>query len=133
MKRAQGVPRSFFKRGLYSLALVVFINAVGTVGMHFIEGLPYIDAFYFTSMLATAQGPPTAPVTVAGKIFSAIMAYISVGSIVVGLGFLFGPFFGALWRIGVQHIEGEAHVLLTRIEEQETLLKEHMKKKGHDN
>jgi len=77
------------------------------LGMHYIEGLPYIDAFYFMAMLATAQGPATAPITVAGKLFAALMAFVSVGAVVASLGFLFGPFFGVVWRAGVLKFEEE--------------------------
>ena len=44
-----------WKRGAYSMGLIVFLMTLGTIGMHRIEGMPYIDAFYFTSMVATAQ------------------------------------------------------------------------------
>ena len=80
---------------------------VGTIGIHTLEGFSYLDAFYFMSMLATAQGPNIAPATVAGKIFVSIMAFVSVGFVVAALGFLFGPFFGQLWRIGVEHLEDD--------------------------
>ena len=100
-----------WRRGLYSFLLVFSIMTVGTVGMHLIEGLSYLDAFYFMSMIATAQGPMLTPVTTAGKIFVSLMAFISVGTVVAALGFLFGPFFGKLWRIGHEHLEEEMHLL----------------------
>lgn len=100
---------SFLNRGLYCLALVTFILLLGTLGMHVIEGFSLIDAFYFTSMIATGQGPAPSisPVTLLGKLFTSFMAFISVGSMVASLGFLFGPFFGKLWRIGVVKLEEE--------------------------
>ncbi|MDE1860072.1 MAG: hypothetical protein KGH67_06130, partial [Candidatus Micrarchaeota archaeon] len=49
--------RSFRRRAIYSFLLIFAVLFIGTVGFHFIEGYPYIDAFYFVSMLATAQGP----------------------------------------------------------------------------
>ena len=85
--------------------------AVGTAGVHGLEGLSWLDAFYFMSMVATAQGPTTEPVTPAGKIFVSLIAFISVGSVVASLGFLFGPFFGKLWRIGVYKLEEELRLL----------------------
>ena len=97
--------RSHWRRGLYALAFVASVVTVGTVGMHALEGLSYLDAFYFISMIATAQGPPTAPATVAGKLFAALMAYISVGSVVAALGLFFGPFFGQLWHLGATWLE----------------------------
>ena len=102
--------RSPWRRGFYSALLVVAVMTVGTVGMHAIEGLSCLDAFYFMSMLATAQGPTFTPVTPAGKLFAAAMAFVSVGTVVAALGFLFGPFFGRLWRVGVERLEQEAHL-----------------------
>ena len=97
------------KRGIYSLVLVSFILLLGTLGFHFIEGFAYIDSFYLTSMLATGQGPApsVSPSTSLGKLFTSLIAFISVGSMVAAFGFLFGPFFGKLWRIGVVKLEEE--------------------------
>ena len=83
---------------------------VGTVGMHHLEGYSYLDAFYFMSMIATTQGPMMIPQTAGGKIFAPVMSFISVGGGVAALGFLFGPFFGKIWRIGVDHLEEELHI-----------------------
>ena len=96
-----------WKRGWYSFFLVGSVLVVGTVGLHFIEGYSYIDAFYFISMIATAQGPAQAPATPAGKIFAAGMAFVSIGIVITALGFLFGPFLGQLWRIGHERWEEE--------------------------
>ena len=93
------------KRGLYSFVLVASILVLGTIGFHRIEGYPYLDAFYVTTMIATAQGPAQTPATCGGKLFAALMAFVSVGTVVAAAGFLFGPFFGQLWRIGHEHYE----------------------------
>lgn len=89
-----------WRRALYSFALVISVLTVGTVGFHRIEKTSYLDAFYLTSMIATAQGPAQAPVTSAGKLFASVMAFVSLGTVVAAGGFLFGPFLGQLWRIG---------------------------------
>ena len=104
---------SFRNRGLYCLALVAFISLLGTIGIHFIEGFSLVDSFYFTSMIATGQGPAPSisPATPLGKLFTCFMAFISVGSMVASLGFLFGPFFGKLWSIGVLKLEEEVELL----------------------
>lgn len=80
---------------------------VGTIGFHVIEGMSYLDAFYLTSMIATAQGPSGAPATPGGKLFAAVMAFVSIGAVVTSFGFLFGPFLGELWRIGHERLEEE--------------------------
>jgi len=79
--------------------------AAGTIGLHQFEGMRVLDAFYFMSMIATAQGPPTAPHTTAGKLFAAFMAFLSTGAVITSLGFLFGPFFGQLWHLGAKRVE----------------------------
>ncbi len=100
-------------RGLYSLGLVLSVVLIGTVGIHLIEKFSYIDSFYFTSMIATGQGPvgSLSPQTPAGKLFTSALAFISVGTLLAALGFLFGPFLGKLWRIGVIKFEEEIQTL----------------------
>ena len=52
------VPESVWVRAVYSIALIAAVELVGTVAMHAIEGWSYLDSFYFTSFIATGQGPP---------------------------------------------------------------------------
>ena len=104
---------SFFNRGLHCLGLIGAILFLGTTCMHLLEGFSYVDAFYFTSMIATGQGPaPTvSPVTASGKLFTCLLAFISTGVMVASLGFLFGPFLGKLWKIGITKFEEELEYL----------------------
>lgn len=106
--RHRRIPRSFLKRGLYSLGIILVVVFVGTLGMHLIEGMSYLDAFYFTSMIATGQGPNYTPVTDGGKVFTAILAFVSVGLVITALVFLFGPLFGTLLKMGWEKFEEEA-------------------------
>ena len=75
--------------------------------MHAIEGWSYLDSFYFTSFVATGQGPPANldPQSAVGKIFASFLAFLSVGTVISALLFLFGPFFGRVFRLGVERIE----------------------------
>ncbi len=100
-------------RGLYCLGLVTSVLAVGTLGLHWIEKFSFVDAFYFTSMIATGQGPApnVTPATIAGKLFTCLIAFISVGSMVASFGFLFGPFFGKLLHLGKLKMEEELEYL----------------------
>jgi hypothetical protein len=93
---------------LASFALVAIVMVVGMVGLRFFEGLSYLDAFYFMSMLATTQGPLNEPATPAGKVFVAIMAFVSVGSVVAALASMFGPFWSRIWST-VSFLEEELH------------------------
>ena len=96
-----------WRRAGYSFLVVAGVLTIGTVGFHVIERISYLDAFYITSMIATAQGPSQAPATSLGKIFTAGMAFISIGAVVTAAGFLFGPFLGQLWKIGHERHEEE--------------------------
>ena len=104
---------SSLNRGLYSLTLVASILPIGTLGVHSLEHFSYVDSFFFTSMIATGQGPvgSLAPQTAAGKLFTSALAFVSVGTLLAALGFVFGPFLGKLWRIGVLKLEEEIQVL----------------------
>lgn len=95
------------KRAIKASVLVAVIMVVGTIGMHMTEGMNYIDAFYFMSMIATAQGSATTPLTVSGKIFASFMAFISVGASITSFGYIFGPFLGKLLHIGRLNLEEE--------------------------
>lgn len=99
--------KSFIKRAIYSIVLVASVLILGTLGFHYIEHYSYVDSFYFISMLATAQGPAYAPSSTLGKIFASVMAFISVGAVIFALAFIFGPFFGKLFKIGVRDFEKE--------------------------
>ena len=102
---------SLFRRATYSLVIIITVLSVGTLGFHAIEHYSYINSFYVTSMIATGQGPPTAPITNLGKIFASVMAFVSIGSVVFALGFLFGPFFGRLLKIGEEKLKKEEEAL----------------------
>lgn len=97
--------RALERRAFVAFSSVALVMTIGMVGLHRLEGMSYLDAFYFMSMIATAQGPSMVPQTGAGKCFIAVMAFVSVGIGVASLGFLFGPFFGELWHIGVHQFE----------------------------
>ena len=97
--------RSFWKRGWHAFILVGTVMAVGTTAMCWLEGWPVLDSFYFISMIATAQGSAVTPQTPGGKLFSALFAFISVGSVLTSFGFLFGPFLGEVWHFEVEHLQ----------------------------
>jgi hypothetical protein len=97
--------RSATKRAIFSFAIILVVMTIGTIGMHLLEDMPYLKAYYFMSMLATAQGPVYTPSSTAGIIFASLMAFISTGAVLASLGFLFGPFLGKLFRIGSEKME----------------------------
>ena len=106
-RRRRTLPRTFLERAVYSFGLIVAVVVVGMVCMHYIEGWSYLDSFYFASFVATGQGPPANldPQSALGKVFASVLAFVSVGTVISALLFLFGPFFGRVFRVGVERIE----------------------------
>ena len=102
-----------YRRGFYSLGLIAAMLTLGTLTLHSLEKFSYVDSFYFTSMIATGQGPVGNPAiqTVAGKLFISVFAFLSVGILLASLGFVFGPFLGKLWHIGILKFEEEIGIL----------------------
>ena len=76
-----------------------------------IEGMGWVDSFYFESMLATGQGPPVALTTDVGKIFASVMAFVSFGSVITGLFVTLVPIVSELWREGMVRLEEDARTL----------------------
>ncbi|MDG6982161.1 MAG: hypothetical protein JRM74_01770 [Nitrososphaerota archaeon] len=106
-RRRMRVPRSFWERALYSFGVIAAMVAIGSVVMHVVQGWSYLDSFYFTSFIATGQGPPANlyPTSAVGKIFASILAFVSVGTVVTALLFLFGPFMGTVLRLSEEKME----------------------------
>ena len=105
--RRMTIPRSFWVRAAYSVAFIGAVVLIGTLAMHAIEGWSYLDSFYFTSFIATGQGPPgnLQPASSLGKVFSSVLAFVSVGTVITALLFLFGPFLGRVLKVGEEKLE----------------------------
>jgi len=105
--RRRRIPSSFWVRALHSLVLIMAVVVIGTMAMHAIEGWSYLDSFYFTSFIATGQGPPgnLLPDNPTGKVFSSVLAFVSVGTVITALLYLFGPFLGRILQAGEEKLE----------------------------
>ncbi|MDE1869384.1 MAG: hypothetical protein KGH71_00160 [Candidatus Micrarchaeota archaeon] len=110
---------TLFRRAVYAVALVASVLIIGTVAFHYVEGYSYIDAFYFMSMLATAEGPTITPVTTLGKILGAAMAFISIGSVIFALTFIFGPVLGKILQMGEHKLKEEEQILTKQVKKVE--------------
>ncbi|HTL47125.1 MAG TPA: potassium channel family protein [Verrucomicrobiae bacterium] len=81
-----------FQRGLHAVLVVVGLTAFGTAAVKFLENRSWVDAFYFTSMIVTAQGPSLAPATAAGKMFASLFSFVAVGIGLASITYICGPF-----------------------------------------
>lgn len=115
IKNVQPKYHSIFHRAFYSFILIFVVLLVGILVLHHVEHYSYLYAFFFMSMLATGQGPPIVPLTDIGKLFTSVMAFVSVGTVVFSLGFIFGPFFSRIVRISEQKILEEERMILRRM------------------
>jgi hypothetical protein len=106
----------FKKRAFFSIVVLGIVMAIGTFGMMVLEGWDSVTSFYFMSLLATAEGPAQAPVTVPGKIFASIMAFFSIGAAISAITFTFGPLFGSILKEGFAYVEKEEDKLKARLE-----------------
>ena len=107
-RRRSQLPASRRRRVVYSVSLIVLVLAVGVVGFHQLEGLRWVDAVYFESMLAAGQGPPIPLATDWGKVFASVMGFVSVGTVLVTLVVNLGPIMAQIWRESLDQLEADA-------------------------
>lgn len=86
----------FVQRLLSSFALgicfIIVSLVFGMAGYHFLEDLPWIDAFVNAAMILSGMGPVAEMQTNAGKIFAGIYALYSGVAVLLIAGITFAPF-----------------------------------------
>jgi ABC-type phosphate/phosphonate transport system permease subunit len=100
------------RRSAYALLAILIVMTIGTVGVKMLGGFNWVYSFFFMSMVATGQGPPSNNLNSSlAEIFVSIMAFVSVGTLITAIGVIFGPFFGYLFHKGVRFSEKEIEKL----------------------
>lgn len=82
-----------FNHFLIVLAIIGGSLAIGMLGYHQFEGLPWIDAFLNSAMLLGGMGQVAVLTTIAGKIFAGVYALYSGIVFLIVAGVLFAPAF----------------------------------------
>ena len=78
VKRAKTMTAATELLLICTLLVVVWIG--GSVFYHLVEGLKLVDAFYFTAVTLTTVGyGDFTPQTDAGKLFTAVYAFVGIG------------------------------------------------------
>jgi hypothetical protein len=91
-------PRWLFARRLLTnvgiaLALITVSVAIGVLGYHYLDGMPWIDAFDQTAMIVGGMGPYDKPGKPAAKLFAGFFALYS-GLLLIGVTvFILTPLF----------------------------------------
>ena len=114
MDAVSGQPQSTAsrkRRVFYAFSGIIVVMIIGIIGFHQIEGMNWVNAIYFESMLATGQGPPLTLTTDAGKLFASVMAFVSVGSVITALVVTLIPLISQLWREGLERAERDVKTL----------------------
>jgi len=87
--------RVFFRRlargSLAGGALVAVSLAGGMAGYHYLEHLPWLDAFANASMILSGMGPLANPQTPGGKLFAGCYALYSGLVVIIVAGVIFAP------------------------------------------
>ena len=77
---------------LASLALILGSLFLGMLGYHFLEDLPWIDAFVNASMILAGMGPVAPIQSWCGKLFAGCYALYSGLLVILASGLLLAPF-----------------------------------------
>lgn len=87
--------RAFLQRVLrylgLSFGIIAGSLAIGVLGYHFTEGLPWLDALLNASMILGGMGPVDPLHTAAGKWFASFYALFSGMVLLVAVGVLIAP------------------------------------------
>jgi hypothetical protein len=88
---------TFYARMMRSIgasALIVAVSlGLGMAGYHFLEKLPWLDAFLNASMILSGMGPVAPIQTSAGKLFAGCYALFSGLALITSIGVVFAPVF----------------------------------------
>lgn len=69
--------------------LVAFVLGAGTSFYHFVEGMGWIDAFYFCVITLTTVGyGDLAPKTPIGKLFTVVYIFVGLGLLAAFIGYV---------------------------------------------
>src|SRR6516162_1747690 len=100
--------RVFYRRLARSLGLALGVIALslllGMAGYHYLENLPWLDAFLNASMILSGMGPVAPIQTGGGKLFAGCYALFSGLAFITALGVVIAPVYHRF--IHKFHLEG---------------------------
>ena len=96
MTRPSLVPRRVFLRRLveHALAAILLVGgtlAIGMAGYHWLEDLPWVDAYVNAAMILGGMGPVAELHTTSGKLFAGTYALFAGIVFLVGVSVVFAP------------------------------------------
>ena len=91
------------KHVAWGLVAVIVVDAIGTMGYHWLGRLPWIDAFLNASMILGGMGPVDRMDTTGAKLFAAVYALFSGLVFVALMGLVLAPWLHRM--LHVMHAE----------------------------
>jgi len=79
------------KNILFAFATLIFCLAIGVLGYHYTDGIPWIDALHNASMILSGMGPVVQINSVGGKLFSSVYALFSGVAFITNIGIILAP------------------------------------------
>ena len=106
--RLAALLRRFARSALLGTALIAGSLLAGMAGYHYLEGLPWLDAFDNAAMILSGMGPLAQPQTPGGKVFAGLYALYSGRAVVLITGITFAPLIHAfLYRLHLETQDDE--------------------------
>lgn len=88
----------FLRNSAFSLVVIGLSLYMGMTGYHYLEQLPWLDAYLNAAMILSGMGPVHTPVTSAGKFFAGSYALFSGILFLVIVAVVFSPLFHKLFH-----------------------------------
>ena len=89
--RARSSPSGWHEASALASSLIFLSLLVGMAGYHFLEDLPWIDAFLNAAMILGGMGPVATIQSFSGKLFAGMYALYSGLVVIVAAGVIFAP------------------------------------------
>ena len=103
------------RNGVIVLGLLSVAIAIGALGYHYLDGLPWLDAALNAAMILTGMGPVSAVVSASAKVFAIFYAVFS--------GFFFLTMAAVLLAPAVKHFLHRFHLELAERSEPKQVAK----------
>ena len=98
----------FARSALLGAVLIAGSLLAGRAGYHYLEGLPWLDAFGNAAMILSGMGPLAQPQTPGGQVFAGLYALYRGRAVVLITGITFAPLIHAfLYRLHLETQDDE--------------------------
>ena len=98
----------FARSALLGAVLIAGSLLAGRAGYHYLEGLPWLDAFSNAAMILSGMGPLAQPQTPGGQVFAGLYALYRGRAVVLITGITFAPLIHAfLYRLHLETQDDE--------------------------